>query len=110
MSPGRPSIARESLLDRGAWPFLALFEHGQVRLPAFSPVLHAASQRRSDRMPARRLPRWRALGARARSGLGRRVDEFGRRAERLVGDAHHGLGAGDVLRRERVAVGAVVSV
>ena len=32
------------------------------------------------------------------------LDQLGRRPERLVGDAHHGLGAGDVLGGERVAV------
>ena len=48
----------------------------------------------------RRLARRRS----ARVGL----DEFVGRPERLVGDAHHRLGAGDVVGLERVAVGLVV--
>ncbi len=37
-----------------------------------------------------------------------RLDELGRCPERLVGNAHHGLGAGDVLGVERQPVGLVV--
>ena len=102
----------ERLLDRDTrGDLLALLERRQRRLPA------GDAGGAPTGIPRGLVERRRGLALRPLLELGCaafggvvavRRDEIGGRPERLVGDAHHRFGAGDLLGGERVAVGLVV--